>query len=423
MTRGSNVGVRQAHVIGAGAVGVATALYLQRDGLDVTVVDPLEPAARASFGNAGLMAVNIVNPIAMPGTLARVPAMLLTRDSPLSIRWRYLPSLLPWLTRFVLASRPTRVAAIAAALAGLLARAGDAYRPLLDSAAVASLVRHRGLIVVYADERRFRADAAKRELQQRHGIELEVLAGPALRQLAPALGSDVAWGVFYPDTDHIVDPARMLRGLADDFARKGGKFVRDRVAGFELGPRGVTGLRGESGNYQTDLVVLAAGAWSRPLARSLGSSVPLDTERGYHVMLPRPGVELRLPVISGEAGFAMTPMAQGLRLAGTVEFAGLEAPPARARQRMILRQAQHLLPGLSSDEASYWMGHRPSLPDSLPVIGRAPRQPNAYFAFGHGHLGLTLAGITGRLVADQVAGRPPELTLAPYGAERFRALL
>ena len=411
--------MRRAAVIGAGAVGIATALYLQRDGWQVTVIDPEAPGEKASGGNAGLLALAHVAPVAMPGTLRQVPRMLLDPEAALRIRWRHLPRLLPWLTRFVRAATPARVEAISRALADLLRDALEAYTPLVKAAGATNLIHRQGYLVAMASERAFAAGQAELDLRRRRGVRFEVLRDGEIRQLVPALAKEIKTGIFYPDVGHTVDPKQLVKALAEALVRGGAVLRRARALGFETGGNGVSAVMTDEGAIGADLVVVAAGAWSRPLAAALGSPVPLDTERGYHVTLPEPGIEPRLPVVSSELRFCATPMAMGLRLAGTVEFAGLEAPPDPRRWRVMLQHAKRLYPALNDRGATYWMGHRPSLPDSLPVIGRAPHHANAYLAFGHGHIGLTTAAVTGRAIADQVAGRAPRFDLTPFRADRF----
>jgi D-amino-acid dehydrogenase len=234
-----------------------------------------------------------------------------------------------------------------------------------------------------------------------------------------ALAKEIKTAIFYPDVRHTVDPKRLVKAPAEDLAQGGAALRRARALGFEIGSNGVNAVVTDAGALAADLVAVAAGAWSKPLAGALGCAVPLDTERGHHVTLPEPGIEPRVPVVSSELRFCATPMAMGLRLGGTVEFAGLDAPPDPTRYQAMLQQAKRLYPALNTRGASYWMGHRPSLPDSLPVIGRAPGHANAYLAFGHGHIGLTTAAITGRAIADKVAGRAPPFDLAPFRADRF----
>ncbi|HEX5794873.1 MAG TPA: FAD-dependent oxidoreductase [Geminicoccaceae bacterium] len=416
---GNGSGARRAVVIGAGIVGVATALQLQQDGWQVTVVDPEEPGERTSSGNAGLIATHSVTPLAMPGVLRQVPRMLVDPDSPLAIRWRHLPRLLPWLARFARAGAPARVEAVSQALADMMRQALEAYGPLLRAAGAEDLLRRQGVLFAFASERSFAAAEPDLALRKRRGVVMETLRDGELRQLVPALAREVRWGVLFPDVAHTVDPKAMTKALARHLRERGATFLRISANGFGFGPAGVAEVHTAAGAQPAEIAVIAAGAWSRPLAAALGSPVPLETERGYHVMLPAPGVELRLPVVSGDLRFTMTPMARGLRLAGTVELASLDAPPDPSRNRLMMRHARRLLPDLNIVDAQFWMGHRPSLPDSLPVLGRSPRHRNAYFAFGHGHLGLTAAAITGRAIADQAAGRAPPFDLAPFRADRF----
>lgn len=412
-------GQKTAVVIGAGIVGLCSALYLQRDGWRVTVIDPEDPGTGASGGNAGLIAVSIVTPVAMPGILKQVPRMLLDPEGPLSIRWRYLPRLLPWLAGFVRASTRTRVDTISAALAGMATTAFDAYEPLLRDAGVADLIRRQGYLVVLNKASQMDLMAPELAIKRRLGISYEILDAGEVRQLIPALGPDVLKAVLYPDVGHVVDPQKLSTGLAGCLVERGGELLKQRATGFDLGPEGVRAVRTDSGDRPVDLVVVAAGAWSRPLAAMLGSKVPLDTERGYHVMIPDPGIETRLPVVSAELRFCVTPMSEGLRLAGTVEFAGLDAPPNAARTELLKRHAKRMFPDLVTDGATTWMGRRPSMPDSMPVLGRSPRHRNACFAFGHGHIGFTCAASSGKAIADLAAGRGPDFDLTHFAANRF----
>jgi D-amino-acid dehydrogenase len=403
-------------VVGAGIVGISTALYLQRDGHDVTVIDRDGPGEGTSRGNAGLFAIGHVLPIGMPGLIRRVPGMLLDQTSPLAMRWSYLPQIAPWLIRMLAASTPRRVEEISRALAALLAQALESYRPLIASANAGNLVQKRGWLTIFETEESRRAAQADLDMRRSRGIRWEELDEGTIRQLVPALRPGPVWGVMFPDCEHTIDPYRLTVALADDFVARGGTILRGDVqTGLADGkPRVTTG-----GNpLDFDRLVIAGGAFSRKLMRGLGDDAPLDTERGYHVMLDNE-IDLRVPLLCADHKFSITPMAEGVRLAGTVEFAGLVAPPNPARWDIMTKRSRALLPGLRSSPRSTWMGYRPSMPDSLPVIGPSPNHPNVYYAFGHGHLGLTLGGVTGRLVANLVAQQAPCVDPAPYRVERF----
>ncbi len=410
---------RTVYVLGAGIVGIACALYLQRDGHQVTVIDRGAPGEGCSFGNAGLIETAHVTPLASFINLRRAPQMLFDPLGPVCIRWRYLPRLLPWMLRFSAAARPHVFARGVRALAALQERALDALRSLLDQAGARELLRTSGMLHVYESPKAFTADAHERALQREHGVRVVELSGPEVYERVPALSAGIERGVFFPDTSHVVDPFRVVQALARDFERRGGTLVRAQVADIIAADGRTVRLWTDQGQYEGNDVVVALGAWSGPLAARLGTPVPLDTERGYHAMLPQPGVTLSVPLSFAERRFNITPMEHGLRAAGTVEFGGLEAPPNYERARILVELAKKRLPGLNSTGYTQWMGFRPTLPDSLPVIGRSPRHANVYFAFGHHHLGLTLSAITGRLIADLVSGRRSDIDLSPYRIDRF----
>ncbi len=406
-------------VIGAGVVGMSTARWLQREGFAVTVVDPVPPGESCSFGNAGIIAAGAVSPIGMPGTLRKLPRWLLDPVGPLRLRWSYLPKLAPWLLRFTAASNPQRVAEIADALRALNAPSIDAWRALLGAEDFAELIRVEGLAYVYRDAAALEADAYGWTLRRERGVACRRLESAELHEIEPALGPDWTAAMLLEEGAHTIDPLRLTRRLAERFAADGGRLLAARVTDLAVAPDGAVTVRTEQGDQPPGRVVVAAGAWSRPLARALGARLPLETERGYHVTIADPGVALRLPIAVPDRAFIATPMAMGLRIAGTVELGGLEAPPDERRAWALLDHGRALFPGLRDDKVTTWMGFRPSMPDSLPVIGRAREGVDAWLAFGHGHLGLTEGAITGKLVAEMIAGRPPSIDPAPYRADRF----
>jgi len=414
---------REIVVIGAGIVGMACASFIQRAGHRVTVLDRGAPGEGTSFGNAGGLNGSSVVPIAMPGVLSQVPRWLLDPEGPLVLRWRYLPALAPWLWRFVRAGQPEKVAAQARALRALLGSTFESYAPLIKAAGAEDLVHRAGHLTVYKSEASFAKDARAMDLRRANGVVVDDLSFDELRQLEPGLSRDFLRGRMIAETGHVGDPHRLVTRLAEAFTRDGGRILREGARGFEFADGAVTGVRGESGLHRADHVVLAAGAWSKNLAQQLGDAVPLDTERGYHVVLRDPETMPRRPIGSADGKFFATPMDMGLRVAGTVEFAGLDAPPDWRRSRMLLRQAQDMFPALARDigdeRISMWMGFRPSMPDSLPVIGPSRRYANAFHAFGHGHVGLIGGAMTGRIVAALVDGTAPPIDIAPFRVDRF----
>ncbi|HMA15257.1 MAG: NAD(P)/FAD-dependent oxidoreductase [Bacteroidota bacterium] len=406
-------------VIGAGVVGVCCALYLLRDGHRVVLLDRGEPGEGTSFGNGSIITEEAVVPVQTPGIAGAVPGMLANPLGPLAIRWSYLPRLAPWLFHFLRASSPARVEEVSIALRALLTGALAAYDPLLEAAGIRDMIKRSGWVCVFETEAGFRGYQAKLELQRRRGVKLEVLQPEELRQLEPGLAPLFHRAVFYPDVAHTVNNLRFVKELAASFVRLGGEIRRQAVIGFEQADGRVSAVKTEAGTLACSGVVVAAGAWSKPLAAMLGSRPLLDTERGYHLTLPQAGADLRLPVYSTERGFVCTPLENGLRLAGTVELGGLEAEPNWQRAEVLYRNAARWFPGLDRSGETRWMGFRPSMPDSLPVIGLSPHHRNAVFAFGHGHIGLSLGARTGALAADLLAGRDPGIDLSPYRIDRF----
>ena len=406
-------------VVGAGTVGVCCAFALLRDGHRVTLIDRDEPGRGCSFGNGGIIQIGASVPVATPGVLRQVPRMLLDPNGPLVIRWPYLPRLTPYLLRFIAAARADRVERISIAIATLLDRAIDAFRELLGAAGALDAITDTGELHVYQSEAAYRGARVAHDMRRRRGVWVEDLVADEVRQLVPAIGPSVRRGVFLPHCMTATNPFHLTNRLVDAFRRDGGVVRRETLQDIEVAFDRRPTLLTDVGRHEIDGLVLATGAWSKRWAAKLGARIPMDSERGYHVMLSDPGVDLRVPVLSGDHRFGITPMADGIRLAGTAELASLEAPPDYRRAEMMTPLAKALLPDLRVESRDNWMGHRPSTADSLPVIGRAPRIPKAFFAFGHGHLGFTLGPITGRLIADLAIGRPPAVDTTPYAAERF----
>jgi len=406
-------------VIGAGVVGLSCASYLQMQGHDVTLVDPRPPGEYCSFGNAGCFSRSSCVPLGLPGTWRKVPGWLMDPAGPLFVPLRYLPCIAPWLWRFQRATSIVRVHEIADALHALLTVTLDKWRPLAARAGVPELIVQDGYAFAYQSEAGFADDALGLAIRREHGVAMEVLTGGAIREFDPALSADLTHLVLLPEQGHCPNPLRLSRALAQRLRAGGARFVESAARAFDVIDARVTRVITEGEAVDADAVIVAAGAHSGALSSQLGSDVPLESERGYHVMLESPSVVPRIPVASAEDKYFATPMEGGLRIAGTVELAGLDAPPNHRRADALLEKAKRVLPGLQALSVERWMGHRPSLPDSMPVIGRSPRAVNAFFAFGHGHVGLTGGAPTGEIIANLVAGREPFMDIAPFSAERF----
>ena len=410
---------QRAVVVGAGMVGVSAALWLQESGHEVTLIDRGPPGRGASYGNAGIFATYGCIPINAPRRLIDAPAMLLDPASPLSIQWSYLPRFLPWALRFLSACRPGRVRETAGALAALLARAEDGFLPLARRAGLGSLLRPAGALYVYESEESWRRDRRNRERRRAHGVAFRELEPGEVRALEPALADVVHRGVYLEDVFHLRNPHAVVDRLARAFVQWGGRLRQAEVRTIGTGLPGLIEVTVAGERIAADRVVVAAGAWSKRLLGRLAERIPLDTERGYHVVFPGAESLLSRPVAPVDGGFFMTPMEGGLRAAGTVEFAGLDAPPRAARTEALAAAARRLLPDLG-EPAERWLGFRPTLPDALPAIGPLPSDPRILCAFGHQHLGMTLGGITGKLIAELVDGaETPSVDLAPFRPDRF----
>ncbi|MCG8544266.1 MAG: FAD-dependent oxidoreductase, partial [Alphaproteobacteria bacterium] len=356
-------------VIGGGIVGACCAGFAQRSGHDVCLIERGDIGGGASHGNAGIMSSGGCVPTALPGVLRNVPKMLLASDSPLSIRWAYAPRLIPWLVRFVRAARPARVEEISMALHSLLSHAHAAYEEITDTATFERQIASNGLLFPFSSKAAFDGSLRAREIRAARGVKCEVVGSETLRGLEPALSRDFRTGILFREARHALDPGGLARDLAKRFVAGGGRVVKDNVEGVEEQDGRVDVTTAQERN-SFDFAVIAAGAWSRRILKSRGRRIPLDTERGYHVTLPDPKVRISRPMIFPQYGIAVTPMRDGLRLSGLVEFAGLDAPPDYRKAQRMLDKAKALFPGISVTGGPFWMGHRPSMPVSMPVIGR-----------------------------------------------------
>ena len=406
-------------VIGAGLVGVCCALHLQREGFKVRLAEKGEPGKGASFGNAGSFGTASCVPFSMPGILKKVPKMLLDPQSPLKLRWSHVPKALPWFLASIANSRRERVEEIAAARNSLLLHVHDGYAPLIEDAGAEQWVKDDGLLMTFESEEAFDGAAYALDIRRRHGVHMDILDGNEARQIEPALAKSVVRAVSLPDVHRTIDPFRLCSALAANFVRRGGEIVNAEARGFEIGADGPSKVLTDKGPLDVEAVVIAAGVWSRPLAAGLGTKVPLEAERGYHVMFAGQDFGLRRALVSADRNVSLAHMHEGIRATGVAEFAAPDAPADMRIADMIARHAKELVPRLKGEPASKWMGPRPSHPDSKPVIGRSPRHKNVFFAFGHDHLGLTMAGITGKLIAELATGRPTTVDLAPFRPDRF----
>lgn len=414
-------------VIGGGVVGLASAIALLRDGHAVTILEPGVPGGEqtASYGNGTLLNPSSVVPMSAPGLWKKVPGYLMDPLGPLTIRWSYLPRLLPWLRRFAAAgSTAAKVEATGRALRPLVADCPALHRKLAEDAGVSELIVRQGVLFAFPNRAAFEAEALSWRVRRENGTRWLELDANELRQREPALDRRYTFGILVEENGQCRDPGAYTAALARYASDLGATIKQTAATGFRIEAGRLRAVQTRDGEVACDKAVIAAGAWSKALARAAGDRVPLETERGYHVVIENPGIEPRHPVMPSDGKMACAMTQAGLRLAGQVELAGLDAAPNWQRAEALLTFARKVFPGLPADtppeSIKLWMGHRPSTPDGLPCLGLASGCTDVVHAFGHGHVGLAAAVTSGAVVADLVAGRTPAFDLAPYSAARFR---
>lgn len=418
---------RSVAVVGAGIVGACCAGWLQRKGLDVTLIERDSPGSATSFGNAGSLSPAAILPVAMPGMFKDIPGWLMDPLGPLTVRWSYLPRALPWLLRFLRCGNTEAMWRTGNAMRPLLRDLYECYAPLVRNAKVEDLIRREGTLYVYESEAGFRANEGVERMRRKVGAVIEDVTAADIRRLAPDLADDFRWGTLAPENGFTLNPHRLTQAIANQVAADGGRLLKSSVCDIQSGRDGGVVVRtGENGatanardEIRVDAVVVAAGAWSHFLAARLGDRIPLETQRGYHVTVANPGVGQKLVVNWVRPRVFASPMEMGMRFAGTVEIAGLDAAPNWQRADALLAHGRRMYPGMNTAEVSRWMGHRPCLPDSMPVIGPSPRARNVFYAFGHGHVGMCGASGTGRTIAELVAGETPQIDISSFRPDRF----
>lgn len=406
-------------IIGAGIVGICTAAFLAEAGQPVTVIDRTGICEETSSGNAAAFAFSDVLPLSHKGMAAQVPKWLADPLGPLSIPPAYLPKLLPWLYRFWRAGAPGLYERSLAVQAGLMKLAEAEWMGLMERSGTRPMLREDGSLELYESEAEFQASLPGWAARDRFGIAYRHLTRDELADYQPGLSSDFARGTLVPGWKTVSDPRDLGKAVWRYAEAKGATFLKGDVAFAMPSGEGIMVQLRQGRTVHARRLIVAAGAWSHLLARRFGEKVPLETERGYNTTLPKGAFDVRRQLIFSGHGFVITPLDTGLRIGGAVELGGLNRPPNFARSKAMLDKARRFLPGLDASGGREWMGYRPSLPDSLPVICRSARHDNVHYAFGHGHLGLTQSAATGRLIRDLVLGQTPPVDLTPFGAARF----
>ena len=404
-------------IIGAGIQGVCNALFLQKKGYEVTLFDKDEPGnLSASYGNAGHFSPYASIPLNRPDILTDIPAMLLSSSGPLALKWNYVPKMIPWFLKFLKNCSTKNMMHTAKYMHQILDLALPAYDELFDQIDLSGLVENKGIMYIWNDKN-LKSRELEINIRNEIGAEQQLLNQKEIHDLEPNIKKIYHAGVFYKKARHAKNPKKILLKLFDLFLKKDGKFLKLNIQDIVFDNEKPI-LKSEAQRFILDKVVIACGAFSKKLTDKLDEKIPLDTERGYHVHFKGCEHLISRPVVFQNRGFGMTPMEQGLRVVGTVEFGGLENPASKGRIKNLINNAKYLLDGLPEHEDE-WLGFRPTLPDYLPVIGPSKNYKNIFYSFGHHHLGWTLAAISGKIISNLIADKKTNLNLEPYSSKRF----
>ena len=405
-------------IVGAGIQGISNALFLQKKGFDVTIFDRDEPGSpNASYGNAGHFSPYASVPINRPDILIDVPSMLFSSTGPLAIKWNYIPKMIPWFFKFIKNCTKKKMMHTAKYMHQILDLAIPAYDELFEEIDISGLVENKGIIYFWTDK-----DLKSRELEinirKELGVKQQLLKPHEIHDLEPHIKQIYHGGVLYPQARHTRNPRKILLKLFDLFIKRGGRFEKKNVQSISYGEDNKPVIKTDLDFFKFDKAVIACGAFSKKITDKLDEKIPMETERGYHVHFKNHDHLLSRPVIFLNRGFGITPMEQGLRVVGTVEFGGLDNPPSKKRILNLVNNAKYLFPELK-EHHDEWLGFRPTLPDFLPVIGPSKKNKNLFYSFGHNHLGWTLGAISGKIISKMIAEENTNLDLSPYNSLRF----
>ena len=413
------MGNKRVAVIGAGVVGVSTAIWLQRAGFEVVLIDREGPAAGTSYGNGGVLVPSGIMPVNSPGLLKNAPGMLMNPDSPLFLSWSYLPKMLPWLVSYIRRANVADTRKVALALTPILHNCLGEHQALAKESAAKKWVEPCDYVFVYDNQAAYQKDELAWNLRAEMGFAGTQMSAQAFAEYDPIFEDSQKIAVKFSDHGRITDPGEYVISLADHFQQSGGELVIEEVIDVVKDEKGVKGIQTRRGIIQCDEAVIAAGIWSKKLAEKQGIKVPMESERGYHIDLINPSQRPRAAMNIAAGKFVITPMQGRIRCAGIVEFGGLDAPANAAPIALLKKHLHQTLPDLKYDKVEEWMGHRPAPVDSIPFIGEIESVPGLYAAFGHHHIGLSGSARTGRLIADMIAGRELGMDIRPYQPSRF----
>ena len=403
-------------IVGAGIQGVCNALFLQKKGYQVTLFDREEPGSAASYGNAGHFSPYASVPLNRPDVIADVPSMLISSRGPLALKWNYVPKMIPWFARFILNCREEKMMHTAKNMHQILDLSLPAFDELFEEIDLDGLVENNGILYVWTDQN-MKSRELEIRIRDQLGVKQQLVNKKEIHDLEPNLKPFYHGGVFYDYARHARNPRKILIKLFENFVNKGGKFLKLNIQNIDFDEEKPV-LRTETQRFIFDRLVIACGAFSKRLTDKLHENIPLDTERGYHVHFKDYDHLISRPIVYANRGFGMTPMEQGLRVVGTVEFGGLENSLSKSRIKNLILNAKDMLDGLP-EHKDEWLGFRPTLPDFLPVLGPSKNYKNVFYSFGHHHLGWTLGAISGKIISKLVSNENTNLNLEPYNSIRF----
>ena len=404
-------------VIGAGIIGICSAYFLQKSGFKVTLVDHNKPGSMTSYGHACTFADYACIPVNSPTIFKDLPSLLLKQNGPLAVDFKYILKNLPWALSFLQNCRKNKVEYIASSLANFLSHSRLSYDQLFEEVDVSQYINNNETLYLYKTEKEFQAAKYSIDLRKKNNVKIKKLNAAEIHEIEPNIAQVYFCGLIFEGSRHTINPIKVSEKIFETFLQNGGSYINKKITLINNTVNGVT-ITSENSTFDFDKIIISAGSWSRELALMIGDKFPLDTERGYHVLFENEKKLISRPVGWSQSGFYLIQIEEGIRAAGTVEIAGLQKNPNPKRLEMIENESRKLIPTLGKVKST-WLGFRPTLPDSLPVIGQSTKNKNVFYAFGHQHIGWTLGAVTGKAITELVNNRNPNFDLSSFNPNRF----
>jgi len=409
--------VKSIAVIGAGIIGICSAYFLQKSGFKVTLIDHNKPGTMTSYGHACTFADYACIPVNSPTIFKDLPSLLLKQNGPLAVDFKYILKNLPWALSFLKNCSKDKVEYIASSLANFLSHSRLSYDQLFEEVDVSQYINNNETLYLYKTEKEFQAAKYSIDLRIKNNVKIKKLNASEIHEIEPNIAQVYFCGLIFEGSRHTINPIKVSEKIFESFLQNGGSYINKKITLINNAVNGIT-ITSENNTFDFDKIIISAGSWSKELALMIGDKFPLDTERGYHVLFDSEKKLINRPVGWSQSGFYLIQIEEGIRAAGTVEIAGLQKNPNPKRLKMIETEARRIIPALGKVKST-WLGFRPTLPDSLPVIGQSPKDNNVYYAFGHQHIGWTLGAVTGKAITELVNNRNPNFDLSSFNPNRF----